>query len=97
MVTLPLEIVAAGEYMNNSTDKLNKMSLTPLNVAITIQYWEWPVSSAVWVTIFLFVIITFNLFPVKGYGETEFWLSLVKIIAIVGFMYAFDPSPLLTS
>jgi amino acid transporter len=56
-------------------------------VAITIQYWNSPISSsAVWVTIFLALIIAINLFGVKGYGEAEFWLALVKVIAILGFI-----------
>jgi amino acid transporter len=54
--------------------------------AITIQYWNSPISSAVWVTIFLIVIISINLIGVNGYGEAEFWFSLVKVIAIIGFM-----------
>lgn len=68
------------------------MVTLPLEIvaaAITLQYWESPVSPAVWVTIFLFLIIALNLLGVKGYGETEFWLAMVKIIAIVGFMYIY--------
>ena len=65
------------------------MVTLPLEIvaaAITLQYWNSPVSSAVWVTIFLVLIIAINLFGVKGYGEAEFWMALIKIIAIVGFM-----------
>ena len=35
------------------------------------------------------VIITINLFGVKGYGEAEFFFAIIKIIAVIGFMYVF--------
>jgi yeast amino acid transporter len=66
------------------------MVTLPLEIvaaAITIQYWNSPISPALWVTIFLVVIIGLNLFGVKGYGESEFWLALVKVVAIIAFMY----------
>jgi amino acid transporter len=65
------------------------MVTLPLEIvaaAITTKYWNSPVSSALWVTIFLVLIIGINLFGVKGYGEAEFWFALIKIIAIIGFM-----------
>ncbi|KAL8695452.1 MAG: hypothetical protein Q9218_000030 [Villophora microphyllina] len=61
----------------------------PLEVvaaAITIQYWGSSVSPAAWVSIFLVVIIGINLVGVQGYGEAEFGFSLVKIIAVIGFI-----------
>lgn len=68
---------------------LQWMVTLPLEIvaaAITIQYWDSPISPALWVTIFLFMIIAINLFGVKGYGEAEFWMALVKVIAIIGFI-----------
>jgi len=65
------------------------MVTLPLEIvaaAITIQYWESPVSPAVWVTIFLILIIIINLFGVESYGEAEFWFSLIKVIAVIAFM-----------
>ena len=38
-----------------------------------------------WSILFGFVITFINLLHVKAFGETEFWLALVKIILIVGF------------
>ena len=61
----------------------------PLEVvaaSITINYWSVNISNAVWVTGFLVVIIGINLVGVKGYGEAEFGFSLVKVIAVIGFM-----------
>lgn len=54
--------------------------------AITVEYWESPVSPAVWVTLFWLLIVAINLFGVKGYGEAEFVFSLVKVIAVIGFI-----------
>lgn len=55
--------------------------------AITVNYWHSPVSPAVWVTIFYLLIVIINMFGVRGYGEAEFVFSLIKVVAIIGFMY----------
>lgn len=54
--------------------------------SITIEYWNSPINKAVWVTIFWVLIVVINLFGVKGYGEAEFVFSLIKVIAVIGFM-----------
>ena len=61
----------------------------PLEVvaaAITVQYWDSHISPAAWVAIFLTMIISINLFGVRGYGEAEFVLSIIKVIAVTGFI-----------
>lgn len=52
------------------------------------RFWDGAKSTnpAAWVTIFLFVIISINLFGVKGYGEAEFVFSIIKVTAVVGFI-----------
>lgn len=54
--------------------------------AITIGFWDAQISKAIFVTIFLVITITINLFGVKGYGEAEFAFALIKVTAVVGFM-----------
>lgn len=54
--------------------------------SITVNYWNSSVSNAVWVTIFLLMIIAINFFGVRGYGEAEFVFSIIKIIAVIGFI-----------
>lgn len=54
--------------------------------AMTVQYWNTLVNPAVWVAIFWVVIVIINLFGVKGYGEVEYVLSMVKVLAVVGFI-----------
>lgn len=54
--------------------------------SITIDYWSPHVSNAAWVTILYVVIVAINFFGVRGYGEAEFVFSMIKIVALVGFM-----------
>ncbi|KAI0024939.1 amino acid permease [Xylariomycetidae sp. FL0641] len=54
--------------------------------SITIQFWTTSISVAVWVTIFLVILVGIQIFGVRGYGEVEFVLSMIKIAACVGFI-----------
>lgn len=56
--------------------------------SITLRFWSGAreTSPAAWVTIFLFVIISINMFGVKGYGESEFVFSIIKVVAVLGFI-----------
>lgn len=53
--------------------------------AITFRYWT-DINSAAWISIFLVVIIIVNLFGVRAYGEVEFILSTLKVVATFGFI-----------
>ena len=57
------------------------------NAAATILH-AWFPGVAIWVfTLFITLLLTAtNLFSVKHYGEFEFWFSLVKVVAIIGFV-----------
>lgn len=51
-----------------------------------IHYW-WPHIPAWLSVLFFFLIVTLtNLTNVKTYGESEFWLSMIKVIAIVAMI-----------
>ena len=68
---------------------LQWLVVLPLEIvaaSITVNYWGSTISPAAWVAIFLIIIISINLFGVKGYGEAEFIFSIVKVIAVVGFI-----------
>ncbi|KAK0649567.1 amino acid permease-domain-containing protein [Cercophora newfieldiana] len=54
--------------------------------AYTIRYWNPNISQAIFVTLFLFVIVVINLFGVKGYGEAEFVFAILKVTAVIGFI-----------
>ncbi|CAR23878.1 amino acid permease [Lachancea thermotolerans CBS 6340] len=51
-----------------------------------IQYWTLGVPNAAWIIIFWVPISLSNLVSVKFYGEFQFWIALIKVIAIVGFL-----------
>jgi yeast amino acid transporter len=78
-----------------SSYALNWLTVLPLEIiaaSITIGYWNNYLDRAIFVTLFLVTIITINLFGVKGYGEAEFVLAIVKVTAVIGFMLV-HPSP----
>lgn len=53
---------------------------------LIIQYWNETVPIAIFIAIFWVLIIALNMLPVSFYGETEFWLSSIKVATVVGFM-----------
>ncbi|GMM27539.1 aromatic amino acid transmembrane transporter [Martiniozyma asiatica (nom. inval.)] len=62
------------------------MPLELVAASLTIKYWNDTINSAAWVVIFYAVIVFINIFGVKGYGEAEFIFSLIKVLAVVGFI-----------
>ena len=53
---------------------------------ILLAYW-WPDVNPWFFTFGISVILlALNLFTVKAYGETEYWLSIIKVLAIVIFI-----------
>jgi amino acid transporter len=72
LVVLPFELTTAG---------------------VTIAFWTDPdntghpsVNVGVWITIFLLSVVVINIFGVRGYGEVEFILGVIKVTAIIGFI-----------
>ncbi|KAF2260184.1 proline-specific permease-like protein [Lojkania enalia] len=66
--------------------------------AILVDYWSTPVPTAVWITIFLLVILFLNIVAVGIFGEAEFWFASIKFITIMaliilGFVIMLDGSP----
>lgn len=39
-----------------------------------------------WITIFFIIIVLFNFLNVRRYGEIEFWLTVTKLVTIVGII-----------
>lgn len=55
-----------------------------------IRYWTDKLPLTVWIVFFWVLITCANMFPVKYYGEVEFWVSSLKVISILAFiLYAF--------
>ncbi|KAF4636302.1 hypothetical protein G7Y89_g1771 [Cudoniella acicularis] len=53
---------------------------------LVIDYWNSPVNIAVWITVFIVVIVGLNLLPVHFYGETEFWFASLKVFMMIGLL-----------
>ncbi|RLV94092.1 General amino-acid permease GAP1 [Spathaspora sp. JA1] len=70
---------------NYAIQWLITMPLQLIGAALTIQFWTDDIHPAVFITIFYIVIVLINLFGVKGYGEAESFLSIIKILAVIGF------------
>ncbi|WP_081408432.1 MULTISPECIES: amino acid permease [Acinetobacter] len=55
-------------------------------IAKYIHYW-WPHIPAWISTLFFFIIVTcLNLGNVKFYGESEFWLAIIKVVAVISMI-----------
>ncbi|KAI9171503.1 amino-acid permease-like protein [Paramyrothecium foliicola] len=68
---------------------LQWLTVLPLEIiaaSITLEYWNSSITRAPFVTLFLLIILGINMFGVKGYGEAEFVFSLIKVVAVVGFI-----------
>lgn len=60
--------------------------LSLVGASLTIDFWNSPISPAVWVAVFYVVICCLNIFGVRGYGFGELVFSIIKIAAISGFI-----------
>ncbi|KAK2589392.1 histidine permease [Conoideocrella luteorostrata] len=71
---------------NYAMQWLTVLPLEIIAASLTISYWDETLPKAIFVSIFLVVILLINLFGVKGYGEAEFTFSIIKVIAVIGFI-----------
>jgi len=54
---------------------------------LVISYWfDFGAYSWLWSLLFLVIIFFLNVISVKGFGEAEFWFSLIKVITVVVFI-----------
>ncbi|KAL1968212.1 hypothetical protein VTN77DRAFT_2047 [Rasamsonia byssochlamydoides] len=68
---------------------LNWLTILPFEITaagITIQFWRDDINIGVWITVFLVVLSAIQIFGVRGYGEVEFVLSIIKVVALIGFI-----------
>jgi lysine-specific permease len=54
--------------------------------SLIMKYWLPDVPGILWSAIFLALIFGLNILSVKGYGESEFWFSLIKVATIIIFI-----------
>ncbi|CAI4052807.1 hypothetical protein SUVZ_15G1320 [Saccharomyces uvarum] len=62
------------------------LPLEIIAAAMTVQYWNSSIDPVVWVAIFYVIIVSINLFGVRGFGEAEFAFSTIKAITVCGFI-----------
>jgi len=65
--------------------------VTPNNIvaaSVVLSYWPGgqKVHIAAWITIFNIAILIINFLGVRFFGEFEFWLSLIKVVTLVGLL-----------
>lgn len=54
--------------------------------SLTISYWAPPVNPAAWVAIAFVLSMLLNLFGARGFAESEFYMSIFKIVALFIFI-----------
>src|ERR1700761_7926122 len=92
-----MEVSVAGLGLNSyRTDHIYSYALQwlvtlPLEIvaaSLTLEFWPGSrgVNGAARVTIFLVAIIAINFFGVRSYGEAEFVFSIIKVLAVIGFI-----------
>ena len=54
-------------------------------VAFVIEYWT-DANSAIFISIFIVCSVALNVLPVKYYGESEFWVSTIKLLCLTGLI-----------
>jgi lysine-specific permease len=54
--------------------------------SLIMKYWFPNIPGIVWSATFLVLIFSLNVLSVKGYGESEFWFSIIKVVTILIFI-----------
>jgi lysine-specific permease len=55
-------------------------------VGVIMQFWLPHVPTWIWSTAVIALILIINLLSAKAYGESEFWMATVKVIAVIAFI-----------
>ncbi|WP_270324784.1 amino acid permease [Lactococcus petauri] len=55
-------------------------------VGVVMQFWLPHVPTWIWSTIVIALILLVNLISAKAYGEAEFWMATIKVIAVIAFI-----------
>src|SRR5271156_2165534 len=67
--------------------------------ASLMSFWipETQINPGVWISVFATLVIAFNMFNVRRYGEIEFWMTTIKVetlvlIFLMGILLPMDAS-----
>ncbi|ACT01564.1 amino acid permease-associated region [Paenibacillus sp. JDR-2] len=53
---------------------------------LIIKFWLPNSPSFLWSALFLAIMVGLNLLSVKGYGESEYWFAMIKIVTVIVFI-----------
>ena len=53
---------------------------------LVMQYWFPEVPGVLWSGLFLFLMFALNAISVRGFGESEYWFALIKVITVIIFI-----------
>ena len=53
---------------------------------VVMKFWFPDASPFLWSGLFLSLFVGLNIFSAKGFGEAEYWLSLIKVMVVVAFI-----------
>ncbi|WCN39492.1 amino acid permease [Aneurinibacillus uraniidurans] len=53
---------------------------------LIVKFWLPETSSLMWSALFLLLMFGFNYLSVKGYGESEYWFAIIKVITVIVFI-----------
>ncbi len=56
--------------------------------SLVMQFWFPESSPLIWSSLFLSVFIGINVLSARGFGEAEYWFSIIKVTAIIVFIFA---------
>ncbi|KAK5094481.1 general amino acid permease agp2 [Exophiala xenobiotica] len=65
-------------------------ALVPFEIVacnVILQFWTDAIPAAATIAVVIVIYAAVNLFAVKYYGETEFWMALGKVLLIIGLIF----------
>ncbi|WP_028399316.1 amino acid permease [Ectobacillus panaciterrae] len=55
-------------------------------VTMIMKFWFPNTPSIIWSAVFLVIMFLLNYLSVKGFGEAEYWFSMIKVITVIVFL-----------
>lgn len=55
-------------------------------VTLIMKFWFPESPSIIWSALFLGIIFLLNYLSVKGFGESEYWFSMIKVVTVIVFL-----------
>ncbi|WP_313800037.1 amino acid permease [Cytobacillus sp.] len=55
-------------------------------VTMIMKFWFPHTPSIIWSAVFLVIMFLLNYLSVKGFGETEYWFALIKVVTVIIFI-----------